>query len=265
MKGLFDLTGKTALVIGAGGLGEPQAIGLAEAGADVALADVNKERMEATKAEIAKRGRKVITFPVDITDAANVKLLVSDVVAQFGRIDILLNSAGITRRYPSEEYDEEMFDRIIDINLNGLFYACREVGKVMIEQGGGRIINMGSIFSAVGLPESLAYSTSKGAVSQLTRALAVEWAEHGIAVNGIMPSWFETPMGNVVADRASFYKGASKLPSPEELQERTTGRVPMRRLGLPREIVGATVFLASDAASMVTGHMLAVDGGFLAQ
>jgi NAD(P)-dependent dehydrogenase (short-subunit alcohol dehydrogenase family) len=188
-----------------------------------------------------------------------------NVVKEFGRIDILLNSAGVTRRYPSEEFDEQQFDRIIDINLNGLFYACQAVGKVMIGQGGGRIINMGSIFSSTGLPESLAYSVSKGAVAQITRTLAVEWAAFGVAVNAVLPSWFETPLGNVVADRAQFYKGASKLPSAEQLRERTVGRVPLGRLGKPEEIVGATVFLASEASSMVTGHLLAVDGGFLIQ
>lgn len=261
MTNMFDLTGKVALVIGIGGLGQPQAVGLADAGATVALADIDMKRLEAVSAEIADKAHSVKTFQVNVTDAQSVEALVADVVKEYGRIDILLNSAGMTRRFRSEEFDEDVFDQIIALNLNGLFYACQEVGKVMIRQGGGRIINMGSIFSAAGLPESLAYSTSKGAVAQITRTLAVEWAEHGIAVNGIMPSWFETPMGNVVAN----YKGASTQLTPEQLHERTVGRVPLRRKGMPDEIIGATVFLASDAASMVTGHMLAVDGGFLAQ
>jgi len=266
MKSLFDLTGKTALVFGAaGGLGRQQAIGLASAGAVVAVADQNAEGLGVTESEISVNGGSGKSFPVDITNFQAVESVVDAVVGSFGKIDILVNSAGMTRRSPSEEYDADLFDRILNVNLDGIFFACQAVGKHMIRQQSGRIINAGSIFGVVGIPESPAYAASKGAVTQLTRALAVEWAEHGIAVNGLLPSWFETPMGNVVADRKNFYRGASRLPSPEELAERTTGRVPFKRLGQPWEIIGATLFLASEASSMVTGHLLAVDGGFLAQ
>lgn len=259
-----DLTNQTALVVGgSGALGRQQALGLARAGANIALADIAEDRLAEIHREIETLGRKVSSSAVDITDPSAVERLVDSIVAEFGGIDILVNSAGITRRSPSEEFDEALFDRIIAVNLNGLFFVTQAVGRQMIAKGGGRIINMGSIFGAVGLPESPAYSMSKGAVCQMTRTLAVEWAPHGIAVNAILPSWFETPMGNVVTDRNLFYKGAGKIPTSAELTERTIGRVPLARLGQPPEIIAATVFLAS--APMVTGHLLAVDGGFLAQ
>lgn len=259
----FDLSGRTALVIGAAGdLGRHQALGLARAGADVALAGLNTEGLSALQLEIKKLGREACHYALDVTDPEAVEQTIAAVASDFGKVNILVNSAGITRRGASEDYDQELFERILDINLNGTFYACQAVGRIMIPQGGGRIINMGSIFSACGIAESPAYAMSKGAVGQLTRALAVEWAPHQIAVNSILPSWFDTQMGKV---DPSFYKGAAKAPSQEELKKRTIGRVPMQRLGNPHEIVGATVFLASDAASMVTGHSLAVDGGFLIQ
>lgn len=262
----FSLHGKTALVIGAaGGLGREQAVGLARAGADVALADRNPDGLRATRSAIEALGRKAWEFPLDITVRDDVDAVVEAAGERGGRLDILVNSAGMTRRGASEDYDADLFERILDINLNGLFYACQSAGRRMIGNGGGRIINMGSIFSSAGIAESPAYAMSKGAVAQLTRALAVEWAPFGIAVNAILPSWFDTAMGNVVADREKFYAGRAAVPASSDLEARTTGRVPLRRLGRPPEIVGATVFLASPAASMVTGHLLAVDGGFLAQ
>ncbi len=262
----FDLSRRTALVIGAaGGLGREQALGLARAGADVAIADLNQSGLQATSLAIKAVGREVDVFPLDITVPGEVRAVVDAVEKRFGKIDILVNSAGMTRRGASEDYDQGLFERILDINLNGMFYACQNVGRLMIKRGGGRIINMGSIFSSAGIAESPAYAMSKGAVAQLTKTLAIEWAPYGIAVNAILPSWFDTAMGNVVADREKFYAGTAEVPSSADLAARTTGRVPLRRLGKPPEIVGATVFLASNAASMVTGHLLAVDGGFLAQ
>ncbi|OCT15437.1 hypothetical protein A8709_15275 [Paenibacillus pectinilyticus] len=266
MTTLFDLTGKVALVIGAAGmLGEAQAIGLASAGADIVLADVFPKNTDATIQSIQNLGREAVFEQVDVTSYSSVEALTQKVVAQFGRIDILVNSAGITHRYPSEEFDDAVFDRIMDINLHGMFYACQSVGQVMMAQGGGRIINMASIFAFAGNPESIAYAASKGAVAQLTRTLAVEWADKHIAVNGITPSWFETPMGTLSDNIDSLYSGSTRKPTKEELFNRTIGKVPLKRMGQPHEIVGATVFLASQEASMVTGHLLAVDGGFLAQ
>lgn len=266
MNRLFDLTGKTAVVVGAGGmLGGAQAMGLAEAGADILLADVAFGNSANTLEAIRQLGRKAEFQQVDITDPVSVDGLMQAALSHFGRIDVLVNSAGITHRYPSEEFVNDVFDRIMDINLHGLYYACRAAFPIMKQAGGGRIINMASIFGFAGNPESIAYAASKGAVAQLTRSLAVEWAPHGIAVNGIAPSWFETPMGTLVNDLDRIYAGASRKPTKEELHDRTIGRVPLGRMGQPEEIMGATVFLASDASSMVTGHFVAVDGGFLAQ
>ncbi|CAK4851047.1 unnamed protein product [Aphanomyces euteiches] len=246
-------------------LGEAQAIGLAKAGADIVLADVSPKHTEATLQQIKELGRKAIFIQVDITAPESVEALTQNVLREFGKIDILINSAGITHRYPSEEFDDAVFDRIMDINLNGMFYSCQSVGKIMKAQGGGRIINMASVFAFAGNPESIAYAASKGAVAQLTRTLAVEWADANIAVNGIAPSWFETPMGTLSDNIDTLYSGSTRKPTKEELFNRTIGKVPLKRMGQPHEIVGATVFLASQEASMVTGHLLAVDGGFLAQ
>lgn len=262
----FNLAGRTALVIGAAGdLGQLQALGLARAGADIALADIDTEKLAPLQAEIEQLGRKTRVYSVDVTEPENVNQLAADMEKEFGNIHILINSVGMTRRGASEDYDQELFEHILDLNLNGTFYACQAVGKIMIRQGGGRIVNMGSIFDSMGAAESPAYCASKGAVAQLTRALAVEWAKYHVAVNAISPSWLDTRMGQVIADRANFYKGSASVPSAEDLVERTIRRVPMQRLGQPQEVVGATVFLASDASSFLTGHSLPVDGGFLIQ
>ena len=260
----FDLTGKVALVVGAGGLGGAQAVGLARAGADIAVGDVCATQLEQTRQTVERVGRRATAHQVDITRREDVCRLAGEVVAGHGEIDILVNAAGVTRRAPSEEFSEQEFDRILDVNLNGLFFTCQAVGKVMIAQGGGRIINMASIFAEVGNPESVAYAASKGAVAQVTRTLALEWTPYNIAVNAISPSWFDTSMAAGLNDTAELYKGSTVIPSNDEVYKRTVGRVPFKRMGLPEEIVGATVFLASDAASMVTGHLLAVDGGYLA-
>ncbi len=266
MRTLFDLSGKVAVIIGAAGmLGGAQALGLAAAGADIVLADVSSRNAETTLDSIRNLGRRAVFQQVDITSPESVEALTQRALSEFGKIDILVNSAGITHRYPSEEFDDAVFDRIMDINLHGLYYACRSVGNVMITQGFGRIINMASIFAFAGNPESIAYAASKGAVAQLTRTLAVEWADANIAVNGIAPSWFETPMGTLSDNIDTIYSGSTRKPTREELFNRTIGKVPLKRMGQPHEIVGATVFLASDEASLVTGHLLAVDGGFLAQ
>lgn len=262
----FDLSGKVALIVGGGGaLGGAQAEGLARAGADIVIADLAPDSSEARLAAIRRLGRKTRFQQVNVADPDSVETLVEAACSFAGRLNIVVNSAGITQRYPSEEFDDRAFDRILDVNLHGLFYTCKAAAIRMMRNGGGRIINTASIFSFAGNPESIAYAASKGAVAQLTHTLAVEWAQYGIAVNAVAPSWFETPMGTLANDIDRMYAGASRKPAKEELHARTVGRVPLLRMGQPHEIVGATVFLASEAASMVTGHILAVDGGFLAQ
>lgn len=267
MNDWFDFQGTTALITGGGGsLGRRQALALAARGATVVLADKNKTALEEAAALLRDNNlapRQLLEC--DTTDATSVRDMVADAVRALGRIDILVNSMGMTRRAPSEDYPSSLFEQVLDINLDSVFFVCSEVGKLMIAQKGGRIINMGSIFATVGLAESPAYCASKGGVAQITRTLAVEWAPHGIAVNALLPSWFATPMGNVVSDRGRFYEHAARRPDAAELEARTTGRVPLGRLGRPDEIEAATLFLASAGASMVTGHLLAVDGGFLAQ
>lgn len=265
MNALFDLSGKKVLVVGGGGLGARQAAGLASFGADIAVADLQVDRADQIRDEVESFGRSFHSYAIDITREDAVMALVESVQVDLGGIDILLNSAGMTKRGPSEFYEEALWDSILAVNLTGTLLVTHAVSAVMIRQKAGNIINMGSIFSGVGLPESPAYCMSKGAVASLTRTLAVEWAPHGIRVNAILPCWFDTQMGRVVADREKFYQGREDAPSVETLQRQTVGRIPLARLGRPEEIVGATVFLASGASSMVTGHLLAVDGGFLAR
>jgi gluconate 5-dehydrogenase len=176
---------------------------------------------------------------------------VDDVGRQLGPIDGLVNAAGVTRRVPAAEFPLADWERILAVNLTGSFLCCQAVGRGMLARQRGRIVNVASIAGQIGLPGTVAYSASKGGVVMLTRALAVEWAPFNVQVNAIAPSWFETAMGSLIE-------------LDPEYRDRAMRRVPARRMGQPEELVGATVFLLSDAATMVTGHVLAVDGGTLA-
>jgi 2-dehydro-3-deoxy-D-gluconate 5-dehydrogenase len=178
---------------------------------------------------------------------------VDSAIRAWGRLDVLVNCAGITLRQPAVDFSEEQWDRIIAVNLKGTWLCCQAAGRVMIAQGHGRIINMASIGGLVGLPMSVAYCASKGAVVQLTRTLAVEWAPFGVTVNAIAPCTFETPMVQRVIDAEEAYR------------ERVIARIPLGRMGKPEEIVGTVLYLASPASSMMTGHVLALDGGYTAQ
>jgi NAD(P)-dependent dehydrogenase (short-subunit alcohol dehydrogenase family) len=236
-----------ALVVGAGGLGSAIAAGLAEAGARVVVADLDQRRAE--RAAQAAGGE---ACRIDVTDGADVQDAVDGVLHSTGRIDVLVNAAGITQLGPAETYPEDAWHRILAVNLTGVFLVSQAVGRHMLARGSGAIVNLSSIAGSVGLTDTIAYCASKGGVEQVTRAMAVEWARRGVRVNAVAPSWFATDMGALLDSRPG-------------LHDERLGRVPAGRIGDPRELVGAVVFLASPAASMVTGAVLPVDGGYLAQ
>jgi len=248
----FDLSDRVAVVIGAtSGIGKSIALGLAEAGADVIPTGRRADLVKAAVAEVESRGRRSLAFPADVSDDTSIRNLMDAAVAKFGKVDILVNAAGITVRRPTVDVTDSEWNRIIDTNLTGMLRACRAIGPHMIERGYGRVINIGSLTSVVALQEVAAYGVSKAGVAALTKSLAVEWAPYGICVNAILPGVFRTALNEGLLDGTE--RGRELLM-----------RTPMRRFGLPDELAGAAVFLASEAASFVTGHLLAVDGGFLA-
>lgn len=250
---IFDLAGRVAVVTGAAsGLGEAIAGGLAEFGADLILVDVDGVGLLRVRDALEPTGRRIIPLPCDVTAADQVTAMVQHAIASFGRIDILVNSAGIGRRAPAEEMTEAQWDEVIAVDLKGAFLCAQAVGRVMIRQGAGRIINIASIAGLVGVKTGNAnYAAAKGGLIALTRTLAVEWARHKILVNAIAPTHFRTPL----IERS--------LENPD-LRAYFLGNIPLGRLGEPHEIVGPVVFLASDASTMVTGTVLNVDGGHLA-
>jgi NAD(P)-dependent dehydrogenase (short-subunit alcohol dehydrogenase family) len=248
----LDLTGRTAVVIGAtSGIGKAIALGLADAGADVVPVGRRAALATAAALEVESRGRRSIATTADVTDADSVQALADAVIERFGKVDILVNAAGRSIRRPTLEVSDAEWEEILDTNLTGMVRACRVFGRHMIERGYGRIINIGSLTSVLALHEVAAYGASKAGVAALTKSLAVEWAPHGVCVNAILPGVFRTALNEGLLDGTARGK---------ELLLRT----PMRRFGQPEECAGAAVFLASEAASFVTGHLLAVDGGFLA-
>jgi NAD(P)-dependent dehydrogenase (short-subunit alcohol dehydrogenase family) len=251
---LFDLHGQVALVTGGvGGLGRPIAVGLAAAGATVVVADLTLDHADEVLAEITATGQQGVALPLDVTSTTSVQAVVDRLLADFGRIDILVNCHGVTKRTAAVDFPEADWDRIIAVNLKGTFLCCQTVGRVMIQQGRGSIINLASIGGLVGLSTSVAYCASKGGVVQLTRTLGVEWAPLGVRVNAIAPSSFNTPMVRRVLDAEPEYR------------ERVVSKIPIGRIAEPDEIVGSVIYLASAASSMVTGAVLSVDGGYTAQ
>lgn len=248
----FDLTGKVAVVIGGtSGIGRAIALGLADAGADVVSTSRRPEQVETTAREIEERGRRTLEIVSDVTDKASLQKVLDACIETFGKVDILVNSAGKTKRAPTVDFSDEDWNDIMETNLTGTLRACQVFGRHMLERGYGRIINIASLSSFVALYEVAAYAASKAAVASLTKSLAIEWATQGVIVNAIAPGVFRTALNEKLLD---------ETPRGQEFLLRT----PARRFGKIEELAGAAVFLASDAASFVTGEVLVVDGGFLA-
>jgi len=248
----LDLSGRTAVVVGAtSGIGLAIARGLAQAGADVVATGRRQKLVDAAASSIEALGRRTLRVASDVTSTESIHALRDACTKTFGRVDILVNAAGITTRAPSLEMPESRWTEIMETNFTGTLRACRSFGCEMVKQKYGRIVNIGSLTSVVALYEVAAYAASKAAVASLTKSLAVEWARDGVCVNAILPGVFRTALNEGLLDGTA--RG-------EELLERT----PMARFGHVDDIIGAAVFLASESARFVTGQLLAVDGGFLA-
>jgi NAD(P)-dependent dehydrogenase (short-subunit alcohol dehydrogenase family) len=247
----FDLTGRTAVVVGGTtGIGRALALGLADAGADVVATGRRPAAVDDVSAAIEQRGRRTLRHPADVGESASLQGLRDACVKAFGHVDIVVAAAGITKRMPTLDMSESEWSQILDTNVTGMFRTYQAFAPSMIARGSGRLIGVASLASFVGLQEVAAYTASKAAVAGLTRALSVEWARHGVTVNAIAPGVFETDLNREIL------KGARG----QEFKLRT----PMGRFGRVDELAGAAVYLASDAASFVTGQLIAVDGGFLA-
>src|SRR5580658_1435058 len=249
---LFSLEGKVAVVTGGtSGIGRAMALGLADAGADVVATGRRVQQVNEAATEIEARGRKSLRIPSDVSDRASLEKLLAATLEAFGKVDILVNCAGIIKRTPTLDLSEEEWNNILNTNLTGTLRASQIFGRHMIERGYGRIVNIASLNSFVALAEVAAYAASKAGVASLTRSLAVEWSKKGVTVNAIAPGVFRTDINAKLLD--STARG-------QELLMRT----PMGRFGKTEELVGAAIYLASDSASFVTGEVLVVDGGFLA-
>lgn len=248
----LDLNGKVAVVLGGtSGIGRAIARGFAEAGADVIPTSRRAEQSQTAAREIEELGRRSLSITSDVSDRASLEHLLNEALSAFGKVDILVNSAGRTKRAPTIDFLEDDWNDIIDTNLTGTLRACQVFGRHMLERGSGSIINIASLATFVGLHEVAAYSASKAAVGALTKSLAVEWSSRGVRVNAIAPGVFRTALNEKLLDQTE--RGREFLL-----------RTPMKRFGDVDELAGAAIFLASEAASFVTGEIMVVDGGFLA-
>lgn len=248
----LELSGKVAVVVGGtSGIGRAIALGFAQAGADVVATSRRAEQVEVAAREIEDLGRRSLRITSDVADRASLDHVLAETVSAFGHVDVLVNSAGRTKRAPTLEFSEADWNSIIDTNLTGTLRACQVFGRHMLEREAGSIINIASLSTFVALHEVAAYSASKAAVGSLTKSLAVEWSSRGVRVNAIAPGVFRTALNEKLLDETE--RGREFLL-----------RTPMKRFGRVEELAGAAIFLASDAASFVSGEILAVDGGFLA-
>jgi 2-deoxy-D-gluconate 3-dehydrogenase len=253
MLDLFSLKGKVAIVTGAAqGIGREIALGFARYGADIAAVDLNEERLQTLKNNIEALNRRCLAIQVDLADVGQIERMAQRIANEMGKIDILANIAGVNVHKAAEEMTEQDWDFVQDVNLKSLFFCCQAVGKVMLRQGSGRIINMSSAFGVVGFGGRTAYASSKAAVSNLTKTLALEWSSKGVQVNALAPGPVWTEARHELFSNPEFYANLIK-------------KVPMNRTAKPVEIVGPAIFLASEASSFVTGATLLVDGGFCAQ
>ncbi|MGD0423458.1 MAG: glucose 1-dehydrogenase [Candidatus Bathyarchaeia archaeon] len=249
----IDHSGKVALVTGSGrGIGKAIATTFARAGADIVVVDMDLPSAERTAKEISATGRKAVAFRVDVSRKEEVEQVTERAVAEFGHVDILVNNAGTIVRKPMLEFTDDDWNRVLNVNLMGTYYFCRAVGKYMVAQKFGRIVNIGSIMGAFALPPRASYCASKGGIIMLTKELATEWAEHGITANAVSPGWIETEL-------------TEKFFAVAENKKFLFERIPLKRFGQPSDIANFVVFITSDLAHYVTGQSFFVDGGWITQ
>lgn len=249
----YRLDGQVAVVTGASkGIGRDLAKALAAAGARVAVAARTAAALDSLVAEIAVEGGEAIAVALDVRDVAQISAAADQVRSHFGSIDIWVNNAGLGANHPAEHVTEDDWDEMMSVNLRGLFFCCREAGRVMLEQGSGRIINMSSQAGVVGIREHAAYSASKGGVNLLTKVLALEWSNRGVTVNAVAPTFIYTPGTAERLDQEDYLAGVLE-------------RLPIGRVGTTTDVAAAVIYLASPAGAMVSGHVLLVDGAWTAQ
>ncbi len=249
----FRLDGQVAMVTGASrGIGRDLAKALAGAGAAIAVAATDAGALGSLVDELQTQGSDALAVPIDVTSVQQIRQGFADVHAHFGRLDVLVNNAGLGANHPAEDVTEADWDEMMAVNLRGLFFCCQAAGRIMLEQGHGRIVNMSSQAGLVGIRDHAVYSASKGGVNMLTKVLALEWSSRGVTVNAVAPTFIYTP------------GTADRLDQPEYRQT-VLDRIPIGRVGTTADVAGAVIYLASPAGSMVTGHVLTVDGGWTAQ
>lgn len=253
INNLFDLSGRVGLVTGGGrGLGRIMALALADFGANLIVVDVIINQAEGVAKEIKKKNKRSLAIKVDVTKPKEVQKMVSQAVKEFGRIDVLINNAGMNIIAPAENFDPENWDRVLCVNLKGVFLCAQAVGKVMIKQRKGKIINIASVVGMVGTPHgAVAYSSSKAGVINLTKSLAIEWGEYNINVNAIAPGIIKTDLTRKRLGNKKYYKY-------------WIDRTPLRRIGKPEDLIGAVIYLSSQASDWLTGQTIVIDGGYMA-